>query len=658
MLHSRDMEIDLAGAGENTAPLTDLDIYMSDRSSPRWALALGAVFTVTIALCITALIILSVFFQTIVGIEGETAMVPALLGVGVTFLVGMLVLEYAQIRALAGFRRLRERNSRKIRAYMTVPLFLVLTFIHPLSGLALPIGVGVGWAGLRLLARRTERGKAWEKPWNFLPQEALSILSGRDNRGVHLASSQSDNHAMARVFQRTGAWLAALVAVASGAYLVAQEILAPAALLALTLWSYWIVDGTLAYLVEQTSARDTHLPPSARVHYSPDPDGNPPPEGLFVRNLSVRKPDGELLLSDISIHVEPGQVIGIIGDSGAGKSLLLQSLADPFALSDMDVAGAAYSNGMDLWKRTSGDQRLPLSYVPDQPILLPASGADNLSCYQGGAVLERGRQFLEQMVFAHDLVDSICNCPDARTLPSMQRQALALTRAFILSPQVYLLDRPEEFLGAGQISALCNRLDMETRLGRCVMVVSDHRKLLDKCDQLFILQAGRVVDFGPAEQVRERMDNGWSRFVSTRHLSSEDNLDSWLRSQFRRDGDDANRRKVCMIASEMLALSCRDADPVAEQSVEFLFKHFEGHCQLHMIDGSQPISTGQMKTAADLLESQSVEARRNLLASVMRHCAELDAESHQNGRILKAKIDTYDPRKVRAKGGAHAKQHP
>ena len=83
----------------------------------------------------------------------------------------------------------------------------------------------------------------------------------------------------------------------------------------------------------------------------------------------------------------------------------------------MDVAGAAYSNGMDLWKRSSGEQRLPLSYVPDQPILLPASGADNMSCYQGGAVLQRGRKYLEQMVFAHDLVDSICNCPDARHCP-------------------------------------------------------------------------------------------------------------------------------------------------------------------------------------------------------------------------------------------------
>lgn len=78
-----------------------------------------------------------------------------------------------------------------------------------------------------------------------------------------------------------------------------------------------------------------------------------------------------------------------------------------------------------------------------------------------------------------------------------------------------------------------------------------------------------------------------------------------------------------------------------------------------MIDGSQPISTGQMQTAAELLDSDSMEARRNLLASVMRHCAELDAESHQNGRIPKAKIDTYDPRKVRAQaGGNHAKKHP
>jgi ABC-type multidrug transport system ATPase subunit len=439
--------------------------------------------------------------------------------------------------------------------------------------------------------------------------------------------------------------------VTGGSYLVATEVLVPGAVLALGLWSYWITDRTLAYLTLYPLRDRQNTPAKAQVRRFETDLRDDPRDGLVVQDLTVCGQDGTPYLTAVSMQVEPGEVVGIIGESGTGKSLFLRALADPFSLTSMEISGAVHWDRMDFWERHAHRQRLQAVYLPDQPLLLPSSGAHNLACFQGEPLLDRGKWMLEQMVFAHDMVEQICATPNAQLLPSMQRQALALTRAFLLSPNIYLFDQPERALGDSQIAALSRRLDRETRLGRSVILVSDNRTLLEKCDRLYVLQDGRFVDYGPAEELRTRMAGGWARFIGKRQLSSEDTLEPWIRSHFRRDGDEGNRRKACIVASEMLALSCRNADPDNRDTVQFLFKHFEGHCLLHMIDADPPISSGQMQIAADLAQAKTLEARKNVLASIMSHCQELDVEGHLDGRILRAKIATYDPRKVKSSTG-------
>lgn len=619
---------------------------MIDRSSPRWATVLGAIFTLGGMLCFLALAILGVFFVTIVAEDGETGMVPVLTGLGATFALGMLVLEYAHARALAGFRQTRTDNDLRTRAGVAVMVFLVFTMVHPLLGAGIPLGVGIGALIQWILSRRADH----EPLWDFLPNEAVSVLSGRDATGLGMVVSRPRTHALAEVAQRAAIGLSAIFALAAGSWLAAENTLAMAGLVPLVLATVWTVDGALRFTEARFASQGAAAVPPAEVRLGAD--GLLGDDlGLTVRGLTVRDARGRALLSDINFEVGPGSTVAVMGESGAGKSLLLRALVDPFSLDGMDVSGTVLQSGTDLWLRRTQDQSVPAVLLPEHPVILPASGADNLSCFHDGELLTRGKRMLEQFVFAGDMVDSICAAPDARILPSMQRRTLALARAFLLGPQLYLMDRPEDGLPEKQVSALLRRIDHETRLGRSVFLVTEDRALLESCDRIIILQEGRIVDYGQADQVRRRVAAGWARFIGARALETEDNLENWMRSHFRRDGDESNRRKVCMVASEMLAFSCQSAEAVDPGNVSFMFKHFEGHCIIRMQDGDSPISTAQLRRA----EAQARrEGGRKMhpLATIVQTAMEVDVGTEMDNRVLEVKIETYDPRKSEPKTGA------
>ena len=363
----------------------------------------------------------------------------------------------------------------------------------------------------------------------------------------------------------------------TSSWLVAQDVLASAALPAIVLLAFWSADAGMCAIRLRFQRSPSAGKRSKAVHSILATHEDDATEGLQIRSLSVHNASGRAMLSEISFDVPPGSVTGILGESGVGKSLLLQAANDPFSLWDLDVRGNVTVNDHDVWTRHSQQQVLQVAYLPAVPILVHGSGRDNLSSFQDSFALDRAKRILEQLIFSRDLVDQICAADDARLLPEVQKKALAFARAFLMAPAIYLIDRPEDGYSDKQISALLTRMEHETRLGRSFLIATENRAIWERCDRLIILQDGRIVDYGEAAPTRARMAAGWKRFVGARRLDTEENLENWIRSHFKRDGDEANRRKVCMVASEMLALSCQGVSDANQQNLSFQFKHFEGH---------------------------------------------------------------------------------
>jgi ABC-type multidrug transport system ATPase subunit len=628
---------------DGIAPLVS-PIQMIDRSSPAWARVMSWFFSIGTALCLLSICVLTVFFFDQVAFAKEPLMASLLAGVGLIPVVGLLIFEFSHAKALAGYRMFRERNVVLSQAAMGGVAFLLLETVHPLLGSAIPVGVVLNFLAISAFKRMHKN----EPLWDFLPAESIPVLAGRDEVGRKLALSEQTEHALLAGFQRAVVWFSLVLGFGIASWLAATDVVSPAAVAAVGLITFWSVDVVSKYLVLRSMANPMELGLAAsvtRLRMPPTSLQDAEIGGLFVAGLSVMTPHQNPILSEVSFHMAPGTVLGLIGHPGAGKTTLMKALVGPYDMSGLEVRGLVRLGENDLWERRTTPSAIPAFFMPSQPLMLPTSGQNNLSYFQQGSILEQGKRILEQMVFASDTVEKICATADASKLSGSEQKALGFARGFLLSPQLYLIDRPEDGVSEKLMGALVARIRQECRAGRSFVVVTENRALLDICDKLLVLQEGRVIDFGPADEIRARQSSGWQRFVGSRNLEAEENLESWVRSHFKRDGDEVNRRNVCMVAAELLAFSCQNVAAFSQQSICFEFKHFEGHCVIKMIDRDIPVSSGVLQRAHTEAEETDGKSRLSPLAAVFKLCSKVEATVERDQRVLEAQLQTYDPRK-------------
>ena len=627
----------MAGSGseQNLLPMTD-------RSAPGWMRVFSLVFATSSGLCILAIATMSVFFQTLVIEQSALILAPLLLAVGLVLVVAALILDWVHVRAVAGYRVFREQWGMQGRAVTAVLVGLVLGVVHPLMSLGIAVSciLGAGfYAGLRHLGQQ-------ERYWDFDPAEAVSILAGRDGVGFALAATEPHEHALAGWGTQVLPWAGALVALATNSWLVAREVIAPSTFAAGTLITLWAAQELVIELRRRGAICKKSNEAETEVVQSPIELDILEANGLLVSGLLVKGATIEARVKDVTFSLAAGRIAVIGGESGSGKSSLLQAIIDPAALQGMTVQGRVMLNGNNLWHRRSRATAVPAVLVGHLPLLLPASGAENLACFNDQHALDRGKRILESLLFSALAADQVCSAKNAQQLPQGQKKSLALARAFLLAPSLYLLDRPEDGLTEKQIVALCDRLRQEARMGRTIVMVTEHRLLVEMADDMILLQEGRIIDFGTAAEIRQGQSAGWARFVGARNVDTLDNLERWVRSHFLRNGDEANQRKVAKAAAELLALSCQTAGDMVAQTLRFAFKHYEGYCILRLIDDGVPLNSAQLQQAERSIADDSPnKTRLQPLAAAMKESVAIETGLEGDRRFVELRISTYDPRK-------------
>lgn len=624
-------------------------VMSSDRAAPGWARGLSYAFAIGSGFCFLGAAVSIIFFFDLVVVEGQIALIPALLGVSLTLLFGSILFDFSHSRALAGYRHARGVFFSRAQAALSVGIVVVMELVHPALGLPVLVTTLISLVTNKVLYTRKQR----EPFWDFSAKEAVSVLSGRDEIGRKLATKKPELHSLGGSIQKFFAWIALFLSIAVNSWLAATEVLSVAAVPAVSLISFWCTDVLGKHMEGRSIRKPFERSISSNVLLvdpieTDDDEDIESDGGLSVQRLTVNDGAGHCILADVNFSIEPGTILGILGESGGGKSILLRALMDPHGLPNLDVRGRVHAGVTDLWERSARSQVIPAVLLADPPLVLPATGLENLDCFGSVADQMRAEKTLEKLIFSADIVRGICKTRDATTLPSMQRKMLTYARGLLLAPSLYLMDRPEDLLPEKQVSALIGQIQQEARLGRTVVMVTDNRALLEICDKHLVLQEGRVNDFGNAIEIRNRLSSGWTRFVASRKLESEDNLDRWIRAHFKRNGDEGNRRKVCTVASEMLALSCQNADPSVSQSLSFEFKHFEGHCLLKMTDGDQPLGAARLQKAKKIAQKSDSSKRLPPLAALIDLCEDVQGGSEMDRRVLSVKIGTYDPRKTKS----------
>ncbi|MFI4976332.1 MAG: type I secretion system permease/ATPase [Caulobacterales bacterium] len=234
-----------------------------------------------------------------------------------------------------------------------------------------------------------------------------------------------------------------------------------------------------------------------------------PAARLTLDRASVLAPSRDrVLLNNVSLEAEGGQVIGVIGASGAGKTTLLQLIANARGADQGEARldGARYSD----WE----PQRLGrlIGYIPQDCALFPGSIKDNISRFDRWADVpeadvDAGAVAAAKAAGVHDLILSLPKGYDTplglrgRGLSAGQQQRIALARALYGEPLLYVFDEPNSNADGEAEMALQQVMARLRGAGAIVVVAAQRLSLIGGADRILVMSGGRVERQGPREEV-------------------------------------------------------------------------------------------------------------------------------------------------------------
>jgi ABC-type multidrug transport system fused ATPase/permease subunit len=232
-----------------------------------------------------------------------------------------------------------------------------------------------------------------------------------------------------------------------------------------------------------------------------------PRGALTFRDVSFTySPGGPLVLDRVTLEVEPGRTVGILGRSGAGKSTLL-ALA-PRLYDIIEGLGSIYFDGRELRDLKLADLRRAVTLVPQQALLFEGTLRSNLTYAAPSASAAQVRRVIEAVQLG-DLVDSLPEGLDTPvgergfSLSGGQRQRLALARALISDPAVLLLDDCTSALDA-ETEARVQAALRDLRPDRTCIIVSHKVASVRRADCIVVLESGRIVEMGSHDELLAR----------------------------------------------------------------------------------------------------------------------------------------------------------
>jgi ATP-binding cassette, subfamily B, bacterial len=232
---------------------------------------------------------------------------------------------------------------------------------------------------------------------------------------------------------------------------------------------------------------------------------------LALQGVSYGYRTGRPVLSDVSFKVARGEVVGIIGPTGAGKSTLIQVLLRL----RRPQQGGYLVNGALAEQFAHDDWCRRVVYVPQEPRLLHASVADNIRFdreIDAGAVERAAR-----LAHIHDEImgweqgyDTIVG-PRADAVSGGQQQRLCLARALVAKPEVLILDEPTSALDPGS-EALIQESLRGLKQELTLFIIAHRMSTLDICDRVMVIIDGRLVAFDTIDFLQQH--NSYYRSAS------------------------------------------------------------------------------------------------------------------------------------------------
>jgi PrtD family type I secretion system ABC transporter len=245
-----------------------------------------------------------------------------------------------------------------------------------------------------------------------------------------------------------------------------------------------------------------HMPAKVARMALPAPRG----EIAFVDVVAAAPGDGPPVLHGVSFTLRAGEMLGIVGPSGSGKSSLVRVLLGLWPARHGEVR----LDGAELAQYDPDTLGRHIGYLPQAVELIPGTIAQNISRF--GPDDADGVIAAARLAGVHDLItalpqgyNTVVGSPGF-ALSGGQRQRIGLARAIFGDPSLVVLDEPETGLDQEGERALADTIGALRRRGATIVLIAHQSSLVMNTDRLMVLMNGTVRQFGATREVIPRIN--------------------------------------------------------------------------------------------------------------------------------------------------------
>ena len=228
----------------------------------------------------------------------------------------------------------------------------------------------------------------------------------------------------------------------------------------------------------------------------------PPFKGrIDMEHVDFSYSPGTPVLRDLSLKIEPGQLVALVGPTGAGKTTIISLIArfyDP-------TSGAVKIDGTNIRRFLQRSLRSQMSFVLQDTVLFHTSVWQNIAYGKpeadraeilSAAEAANAHEFIEKLPQGYDTIVG----ERGVTLSGGQQQRIAIARAIIRNTPILILDEPSSDLDAASEKLVFEALD-RLMSGKTNIVIAHRLSTIRRADVIFVIQDGRIVEHGKHEEL-------------------------------------------------------------------------------------------------------------------------------------------------------------
>lgn len=236
---------------------------------------------------------------------------------------------------------------------------------------------------------------------------------------------------------------------------------------------------------------------------------------IRFKNVTYSYPNThQPLFKELSLHIKPGEKVGLVGRSGSGKTSITKLILRLMDIQDGEIT----IDKQNISKLSQVDLRQMVTYVPQEPSLFHRSLADNIR-YGRLDASDQEIEAVAKMAHAHDFIIQLPKAYDTLVgergtkLSGGQRQRVAIARAMLKNAPIVLLDEATSALDSESESLIQDAL-WRLMAGRTVLIIAHRLSTIQKMDRIIVMDEGRIIEQGSHKELIRQ--NGtyaelWSR---------------------------------------------------------------------------------------------------------------------------------------------------